>query len=287
MAKRTGMFTDLMDLASKLPWQVGVGLALLSGIVFHVIAIKTTSMTTPSNVADLGSVVVYQFTHVFATIFQYLVPAGLVIGATASFIKRARRQSLFTKAHSNPMATISSMTWQQFEMLVGESFRRRGFAVAERGGNGPDGGVDLILSRAGERYLVQCKHWRARQVSVTVVRELYGVMAAQGAAGGYVVAAGQFTKDAREFADGRNIQLADSDSIAELIADSGLGSTAIASQPIALPVAKAGGTKVVAPTCPRCGTAMVQRVAKQGQYAGLAFWGCGQYPQCREILRTT
>jgi hypothetical protein len=47
------------------------------------------------------------------------------------------------------------MTWRQFEMLVGESFRRRGFTITETGGNGPDGGVDLILSKAGERYLVQ------------------------------------------------------------------------------------------------------------------------------------
>ena len=34
-------------------------------------------------------------------------------------------------------------------------------------------------------------------IGVTTVRELYGVMAARGAAGGYVVASGQFTAEAR------------------------------------------------------------------------------------------
>jgi Bacteriocin-protection, YdeI or OmpD-Associated/Restriction endonuclease len=34
-----------------------------------------------------------------------------------------------------------------------------------------DGGVDLGLTKDGQRYLVQCKHWRKRQVGVTVVRE--------------------------------------------------------------------------------------------------------------------
>ena len=37
------------------------------------------------------------------------------------------------------------------------------------------------------------------------------------------------------------------------------------------------------PTCPKCGSAMVKRVAKSGANAGNAFWGCSQYPNCRGI----
>jgi Restriction endonuclease len=47
-----------------------------------------------------------------------------------------------------------------------------------------------------ERFLVQCAQWRAFKVGVDVVRELYGVMAAKGAAGGFVVTSGKFTDDA-------------------------------------------------------------------------------------------
>jgi restriction system protein len=268
MAKRQGMVTELMELASKLPWQVGAGMALVSGITFHVVGTTTGAPVAATSVADLGSIAVHQFIHVLATILQYVVPAALTFGAIASFVKRSRRQSLVTKARIDPMAAVSSITWQQFEALVGEAFRLKGFSVAELGGSSPDGGVDLVLSKAGERFLVQCKHWRARQVSVTVVRELYGVMAAQGAAGGYVVTAGQFTKDAREFAQGRNIELVDSDSITGLIGNS--------SSPNVL---------AHAPSCPRCSIPMVERVAKHGKYAGQTFWGCRQYPKCREILR--
>jgi restriction system protein len=49
------------------------------------------------------------------------------------------------------------------------------------------------LMKNGERFLVQCKHWRKEQVGVTVARELNGVMAAAGAQGGYVVTGGRFT----------------------------------------------------------------------------------------------
>jgi restriction system protein len=289
MSKRTGLFTDLMELASKLPWTVGVGLALVTAVTFHVIAIKTVAPTTPSNVGDLGLVVVHQLAHLFATMLQYLVPAGLLIGATASFIKTWQRRALFSQTRINPMASIAGMTWQQFEMLVGEAFRRRGFSVAETGGNGPDGGVDLVLSKAGERYFVQCKHWRSRQVGVTVVRELYGVMAAQGATGGYVVAAGYFTKDALEFAKRQNIELIDSNSIVRLLSEAALETSDDPSAARARPAPTSEAQPVVAvagPSCPRCGTIMVERVAKQGQYAGQRFWGCRRYPRCREILRT-
>ena len=70
--------------------------------------------------------------------------------------------------------------------------------MTERGGAGPDGGVDLTLARGDERFLVQCKQWRVQQVGVAVVRELYGVMAAEHAADGYVVTSGSFTRDAKE-----------------------------------------------------------------------------------------
>ncbi len=266
-----------------------MGLALVTAVTFHLIAINTVAPTTPGSVGDLGPVVVHQFAHVFATMLQYIVPAGLLIGATASFIKTFQRRALFSQTRANPKASIAGMTWQQFEMLVGEAFRRRGFTVAETGGNGRDGGVDLVLSKAGERYLVQCKHWRSRQVGVTVVRELYGVMAAQGAAGGYVVAAGYFTKDALEFAKGQNVELVDSNSIVRLLSDA---PSETSDEPSAARIHPAPTSEtqpilaVAGPSCPRCGTPMVERVAKQGQYAGQRFWGCRRYPRCREILRT-
>ncbi len=56
---------------------------------------------------------------------------------------------------------------------------------------------------------MQCKQWRAQQVPVIIVRELYWVMAAQRAACGYVVTSGRFTQDAISFAEGRNIELID------------------------------------------------------------------------------
>jgi len=60
---------------------------------------------------------------------------------------------------------------------------------------------------------VQCKHWRVSRVGVSVVRELLGVITANGAVGGFVVTSGDFTKDAIEFANGRGIELITGDEL--------------------------------------------------------------------------
>lgn len=38
------------------------------------------------------------------------------------------------------------------------------------------------------------------------------------------------------------------------------------------------------PLCPKCETPMVVRAAKKGNQTGKEFWGCKNYPKCREIL---
>lgn len=36
------------------------------------------------------------------------------------------------------------------------------------------------------------------------------------------------------------------------------------------------------PSCPACSSPMVMRTAKRGPNPGSQFWGCSQYPECRE-----
>jgi restriction system protein len=210
--------------------------------------------------------------HTFALFLQYLVPVGLLIGATIGLCKQSQAKSLFSGVRTSPKA-ISEMSWREFERLVGEAFRRRGFRVTGFGGGGSDGSVDLALMKDGERFLVQCKHWRKEQVGVTVVRELNGVMAAAGAHGGFVVTGGQFTREAREFAQGTKIELVDANAIEKLKVSAESASLTF----------KRERARQSAPVCPTCGTAMVERVAKRGKHAGHSCWGCTQYPKCTRI----
>ena len=270
---RQSLVTDLLEIASKLPWQVSLGIAAVSLLALHLVSVAFAPPPVVTNPADLGGVVIHQMIHVLAFFSQFVVPPAFVIGATVSYFKRSRSIRLFTETRTAGASAVSSLTWQQFESLVAEGFRQRGFTVTEKGGAAPDGGVDLILTRGTERFLVQCKQWRA----VTIVRELYGVMAAQHAAGGYVVTSGRFTQDAIAFAAGRNIELVDGQALQELLSKAkNFGG--------APPIAPANAIMTATPACPRCNEPMVPRVAKRGANLGSEFWGCRRYPKCKATL---
>jgi restriction system protein len=290
MAQRKGGLSDLMEVAAKLPWQVSAALVPISFFVCHFIAAAFPQTAPVTDLRDMGTVVIREFIQIFGVFGQYALPLVFAITAIVSFVRRSHAKALLNGARANPTAAISAMSWQEFETLVGEGFRTRGFQVSERGGAGPDGGIDLALRRDSERFLVQCKQWRAQQVGVSVVRELYGVMAAERVAGGYVVTSGTFTKDAKEFASGRNIELIDGKGLDGLLRDgrsavpTSAAKNVVELKPEAAAVAPVP-FKASPPTCPRCKSPMVMRVAKQGKNAGGSFWGCSQYPKCRQIVR--
>jgi len=64
---------------------------------------------------------------------------------------------------------IRALPWREFELLVAEAYRRKGYRVAERGGGGADGGIDIELRAGGKTLVVQCKRWKTRTVGVAMV----------------------------------------------------------------------------------------------------------------------
>ena len=278
-------------MVAMLPWWAGVGLALVSYIVLHRLA-------QPPSVAgiqggQMGGFLAGSLVSGLATIGQLLVPMACLFGALGSFLARRRRQTLASNVSQSTSAdALDGMSWREFEMLVGEAFRLQGYRVTELGGSGPDGGIDLVLSKGSEKFLVQCKQWKAFKVGVTVVRELYGVMAAKGAVGGFVVTSGRFTDDATAFASGRNIKLIDGPLLHGLLsqAKNGAGTSKQAipensnqspSRPSAQPIQREMPAQFSTPVCPSCGSSMAKRKARRGVNVGGEFWGCGTYPVCK------
>ena len=133
MARRQGFFDDLMSIGLKLPWKVGVAAAVIIFVTLHVVATYTQTPVNAKSLADMGVVVQHGFVHVFAEFFQYIIPAGLLIGTTAGYFKQRQSGALFVSARANPKPAITSMSWRDFERLVGEVFRRQGFVVSAFG----------------------------------------------------------------------------------------------------------------------------------------------------------
>jgi restriction system protein len=276
--RKNNLLEDMLDLVSLLPWWAGIAIAVVGYLTLRHMAVP---VQVKANQPDqLSHVMVQSMISGMATVGQYVVVLIGFGGAAISLFRRKQRASLLTDvAQSQSVNVLDGISWQEFELLVGEAYRMQGYHVLETGGGGADGGVDLILSKGGEKFFVQCKQWKAYRVGVDVVRELFGVMAAKGATGGFVVTSGRFSDDAQAFAQGRNVQLVDGPKLFNMVKAARRSLNPIAQQ--------AGGktTCVNEPVCPQCGSSMVKNVPRKGSNAGKEFWGCPRFPMCRSVRK--
>jgi restriction system protein len=152
---------------------VGIALAIVSWMIFHVLAAQTTPV---AGVVSIPQFTMQTLTHFTAFFLEFAIPFCLMVGVLVAVLRRRRARTIMTRSHDNPKTAIAAMTWR-----------------LEMGGPGPDGGVDLVLHKDGKRFLCQCKHWKTRAVGGSVVHELQGAITAQEADGGYVITGGHFT----------------------------------------------------------------------------------------------
>ena len=206
--------------------------------------------------------------YLFAIIF------GILAIGSALFATKRRR--LVDGQQS--LETLRASSWKDFEYLVAEAYRRQGFDVDYSVGKGADGGVDLVLRKGGRKTLVQCKQWKTFSVGRPVLQQMFGIMNDERADEVIVVTSGQFTGEAREFAQRNPIRLVDGPKLLELVRSIRAGRK---NGTQAEPEPAAAATP---PRCPRCDKEMALRTARHGQRAGSNFWGCPSYPRCKGTL---
>lgn len=253
-----GALVEFADAFQGLPLKVGVAAAaVLAGLAWLLpVLFPRRGIEISGSLAVAGSVILW--------VVAFMVMMSALVGAA----RRAGGRRLF-----DSKVDLADLSWTQFEGYLAEYFRRRGSAVTHRGGATADGGVDLVLEGPAGRRILQAKHWRARDVGVSALRELWGVREDEGAQGAVFVTSGRYTRDAREFAQGKNLELIDGDRLRRLIAEvKGSGA----------PVSGAPAPQQMVDACPQCGRGTLGRkLAKRGAKAGSYFLGCSRYPNCR------
>jgi len=152
--------------------------------------------------ALVGSLVGANTWHEYAawTVLGFSFVAVLVLCALQV---RHRGRNLVAEAHS--LADLRALPWDQFEELVAEVFRMKGWTASATRREG-DGGADVVLSRGRRRALVQCKSWR-QWVGVDDIRAFYGVMTAEHVEAGFFVTTSDFFPEAERFASSVGIDL--------------------------------------------------------------------------------
>lgn len=268
--KKDSPLEFLLDFAASISWKVSIPLAMISYIGFHYVA--GLPLTPPKDLNAFSDSISRTLFVSFGKILQYVIPSAFIIGAGVSIFKSKARSKLLD--HQSSLETIRAMSWQEFELLVGEAFKRKGFEVKENGGGGADGGIDLILNKNGKKSIVQCKRWKTFSIGVPLIRELYGVMTAERANDCIFVSSGNYTAEARLFAEGKPIWLIDGAELLDLV-------SSVQVQPHVSQSNTIKQSQSANPQCPLCGSDMVKRTAKKGANTGSEFFGCSKFPKCR------
>ncbi|MEJ5209029.1 restriction endonuclease [Denitratimonas sp. CY0512] len=266
--KKNGFFEEL----TTLPWPVGVAAGLIAFLLIR--------YALPALLGGSGNTYLQAFStasNTFAPL-AWLVLIACSLASLMSFIRaRQDRQLLDTRTGLDSLAALG---WKEFERLVGEAFRREGHVVEATGLGGADGGIDLILYRDGRRTLVQCKQWRRRSIPVSVVREMYGLLAHHQADEVRIVASGKFTRDAAQFAEDKPIALIDGTQLLTMIRAVQSSSNSQTAKPTNHQYRDAvtDSPDIPEPNCPRCNAGMTSR---RNSKTGQPFWGCSSFPRCK------
>ena len=134
----------------------------------------------------------------------------LAIGLYAGW-KQLRAPSAERVASS--LERLRAMSWDDFSRALEDAFQREGYTVS-RLNRGP---ADLELKKGWRVALVSGKRWKVARTGVEPLRELDAARRAHEAHEGIYVAAGEVTEQARAFAAGNRIRVADGAELVRLL----------------------------------------------------------------------
>jgi len=204
---------------------------------------------------------------------------------------------------------LNSLSPQDFEDVVARMFAQLGYKV-EQTPYSNDMGRDIILTRDGLKYFVECKRFGpTKAVGRPTVQKLAGAMSSEGVNAGFLVTTGMFTRTAIEAAEKTQITLIGLDRLADMMKDAfpntqqdicvraiciecGEAINFSMQSGISTKTCRAGHTVHFDPdgylqkVSPRlvsgkrycdCGSEMRKVRGRRG-----LFWGCKTYPRCRK-----
>ena len=172
---------------------------------------------------------------------------------------------------------LRSLEWKRYEEVCMTYLRIKN-CQANVTCVGADGGIDIKLSDSNGIVfaIAQCKSWK-KTIGVNLIRELYGVMAADRVKHGIFLTTSDYSQEALEFAKNKNLLLIDCEELISLVNKLDYNSKKKLNN-----IATSG--EYTTPTCVKCNIKMIKRTAKKGKNAGNTFWGCVNYPKCKNTM---
>ena len=108
---------------------------------------------------------------------------------------------------AHTMREIDAMSGRDFERFLVQLFRRLGYTARHVGGNGGDFGADLLVEKGERKIAVQAKNYQSNRVGNDAVQQAIAGAAYYDCDEAMVVTNAQFTRAARQQAEGSNLQV--------------------------------------------------------------------------------
>lgn len=88
--KKQSTMDDVFEICARLPWWVGVSVAVISYFIFHHYAVA--EVINDGNIAEFA---VANIKKSASSYLQYIVPIFSLLGALASYLKRKNKRDSF------------------------------------------------------------------------------------------------------------------------------------------------------------------------------------------------
>lgn len=172
---------------------------------------------------------------------------------------------------------LSKIDWKLYEDICMEYLRIKNCG-ADVTCIGADGGIDIKVSDKNGKIiaLAQCKAWN-KSIGVSLIRELFGVMAAEKVKYGIFLTTSTFSEDAKQFAHNKPILLVDGEELIKLVNLLNVAEKKRLDDFV-------NNRDWSIPTCVHCNVKLIKRTTKSGPNAGRIFWGCTNYPSCKVTM---
>lgn len=183
-------------------------------------AVFVTSFITEDTIEERIQNLLKEKRKLFASVIDDLSDVNLSKALTEDELfslfnlqKSKRSDATTSSAKKISPELLSEISPQQFEKLISMLYEKMGFHV-KLTPQTRDKGVDIYAKRISasgtELLAIQCKHYPKGMVGVEHARALYGVIHDQpNITKGVLITSGNFSKDCREFVDGKRIELFD------------------------------------------------------------------------------
>jgi len=130
---------------------------------------------------------------------------------------RQQRQENEARERGEILAAIRNLSWDGYQALIADIFRRKAFEVLPPPAEGSDLDViDLVVDRDGQRMLVNCQLRGEMDIPIEAVTEMSTVVYNYSVAGAYLIADGSFAPEASAAAATGGIVLIDGNALIDL-----------------------------------------------------------------------